>query len=80
MMKIENARWTVFNSTYAVTFTDGISIILDEKMRCCNMISTGLDSYFIIKGKWPGGKNLEKRVSLAGTWIEKNKNRYKKKS
>ena len=42
------------------------------------MLSVGPDTYFIVKGKWPSGKNLDKRVKLSQEWINKNKNRYKK--
>lgn len=42
------------------------------------MLSVGLESVFIKKGKWPTIKNIDKRVLLGKQWIMKNKNRYKK--
>ena len=77
-MKITGARWNNYNSTYATDFEDGITLILNPKFAVVNMISTGQESYYIEKGKWPKGKNLEKRTGLAIKWIERNKNRYHK--
>ena len=79
MMKITGARWNEFNSTYAADFTDGITLIFNEEFAIVNMISTGTDSYYITKKKWPAGKNMLKRAELAIAWIERNQNRYKKK-
>jgi len=72
------------NPRYSVHFDDGITLIVnskDDKIVYENMLSTGLDSYYLKKGKWPAGKNLEKRIELAEQFINKNKknNRYRKK-
>ena len=78
-MKTTSARWNNYDNTYAISFDDGITLIMNERFSVVNMISTGLESYFLEKKKWPKGKNLEKRSILATNWLEKNKNRYKKK-
>ena len=72
------------NPRYSVHFDDGITLIVktvDEQIVYENMLSVGLDSYYLKKGKWPTGKNLEKRVELASQFINKNikNNRYRKK-
>lgn len=72
------------NPRYSVHFDDGITLIVktvDEQIVYENMLSVGLDSYYLKKGKWPSGKNLEKRVELASQYINKNikNNRYRKK-
>lgn len=77
-MKIIAVSYNDVHSTFAASFHDGITIILNQKLEYHNMISTGLDSYFIKKGKWPTIKNINKRVDLSIQWILKNKNRYKK--
>jgi hypothetical protein len=77
-MKIESARYNDVHDTFSVSFDDGITIILNNRLEFFNMISTGLDSYFLKKGKWPRGKNLSNRVDIGSKWISKNKNRYKK--
>lgn len=69
---------------YSVHFDDGITLIvlmIDNAIEYDNMLSTGLDSYFLKKGKWPSGKNLEKRLELAQAYILRNikNNRYRKK-
>lgn len=69
---------------YSVHFDDGITIILktvNDELVYENMLSVGLDSYFLKKGKWPKGKNLDTRVDLAIQFIKKNikNNRYRKK-
>lgn len=69
---------------YSVHFDDGITIILkteSDNLVYDNMLSVGLDSYYLKKGKWPSGKNLEKRIELAVAYIKKNvkNNRYRKK-
>lgn len=69
---------------YSVHFDDGITLILKtekEELVFENMLSVGLDTYYLKKGKWPSGKNLEKRVDLAVAFIQKNikNNRYRKK-
>lgn len=77
-MKIESIQYHDERQTFAASFDDGMVIILDDKLEYHNMLSTGLDSYFIRKGKWPKGKNLDNRVLATRHWIMKNKNRYKK--
>lgn len=77
-MKIESIQYHDERGTFAASFDDGMIIILDNKLDYHNMLSTGLDSYFIRKGKWPSGKNLDNRVLATRHWITKNKNRYKK--
>ena len=72
------------NPRYSVHFDDGITILLktdNDKFVYENMLSVGLDSYYLKTGKWPAGKNLEKRVELATSFIQKNikNNRYRKK-
>lgn len=72
------------NPRYSVHFDDGITLILKTVDACLvyeNMLSVGLDTYYLKKGKWPSGKNLEKRVELAIAYINKNikNNRYRKK-
>ena len=72
------------NPRYSVHFDDGITLIVktvDEQIVYENMLSVGLDSYYLKKGKWPTGKNLEKRIELASQFINKNikNNRYRKK-
>ena len=78
-MKITGARWNAFNNTFAADFSDGITLIFNDRLAVVNMLSTGTDTYYITKNKWPAGKNLLKRTELAVAWIERNKNRYKKK-
>ena len=77
-MKIESIQYHDERQTFAASFDDGMVVILDDKLEYRNMLSTGLDSYFIRKGKWPKGKNLDNRVLAVKHWITKNKNRYKK--
>ena len=72
------------NPRYSVHFDDGITLIVktvDDKIVYDNMLSVGLDTYYLKKGKWPAGKNLEKRIELASEFINKNikNNRYRKK-
>lgn len=72
------------NPRYSVHFDDGITLILktiDGVLAYENMLSVGLDTYYLKKGKWPTGKNLEKRVELAVAYISNNikNNRYRKK-
>ena len=67
---------------YAVHFDDGMTIILHTvrgELIYENMLSVGLGSYFLKTGKWPKGKQLEKRVELSKEFINKNikNNRYK---
>lgn len=69
---------------YSVHFDDGITILLKtdkEELVYENMLSVGPDTYYLKKGKWPAGKNLDKRVELAVAFINKNikNNRYRKK-
>jgi len=77
-MKIESVQFHDEHKTFAASFDDGITIILDSKLKYKNMLSVGLSSFYIKKNKWPTEKNLSKRVLAAQHWINKNKNRYKK--
>lgn len=76
-MKATGARWNKDAETFCVDFDDNITLILDRDLQYRNMLSVGLSSYFLDKGKWPTGKNLEKRITLASEWVNKNKHRYK---
>jgi hypothetical protein len=67
---------------FHVYFDDGITINIKrikDKFEYDSMIATGLGNYFLKKGKWPKGKNLEKRIDLGVALITKNlnNNRYK---
>lgn len=67
---------------FSVHFDDGITILLhtiSSELVYENMLSVGPETYFLKTGKWPKGKNLEKRINLAIEFIEKNikNNRYK---
>ena len=69
---------------FSVHFDDGMTIILHtvgDVLVYESMLSVGIGSYFLKTGKWPSGKNLEKRVDMAIAYVEKNikRNRYKKK-
>lgn len=69
---------------YSVHFDDGITMIMktvDGEIQYESMLSVGLNSYYLKKGKWPTGKNLEKRVELCREFINKNikNNRYRSK-
>ena len=75
---------TKANPRYSVHFDDGITLIVrmtNNQIVYENMLSVGLDTYFLKKNKWPTGKNLEKRIELAEQFINKNikNNRYRKK-
>lgn len=68
---------------YHVYFDDGMTIDFKNsghEWEQCGMLSTGLNSYYLRTGKWPVGKNLQKRIELGVAFIEKNikNNRYKK--
>jgi len=65
------------HKTFAVSFDDGITIILDKNLEYNTMLSVGTDSYYLKNGKWPSGKKLQTRVDSSAAWITKNKNRYK---
>lgn len=72
------------NPRYSVHFDDGMTLIIktvNDQLVFDGMLSTGLDSYYLKTGKWPSGKNLDKRMELAVAYIQKNKknNRYRKK-
>jgi hypothetical protein len=72
------------NPRYSVHFDDGITIILktaNGELIYENMLSVGPDTYYLKKGKWPSGKNLDNRIELAVAFINKNikNNRYRKK-
>ena len=72
------------NPRYSVHFDDGITLIIktvNDQLVYDGMLSTGLGSYYLKKGKWPSGKNLDERMELAVAYVQKNKknNRYRKK-
>lgn len=77
-MKIESVQFHDERKTFAASFDDGITIILDNNLEYKNMLSVGLSSFYMKKNKWPTGKNLTNRVLAVQHWINKNKNRYKK--
>ena len=77
-MKIESIQYNDTHNTFAASFDDGMVIILSDRLEYHNMLSTGLQSYYIRRGRWPTGKNLTNRVLAVKHWIMKNKNRYKK--
>lgn len=77
-VKIESVQFNDDHKTFAASFSDGITVILNTNLQYHNMLSVGPDSYYIRKNKWPAGKNLDNRVQAANVWIMKNKNRYKK--
>ena len=67
---------------FAVHFDDGMTIILETtkgELVYENMLSVGVGSYYLKKGKWPSGKNLKTRVEMSIEFIENNikNNRYK---
>ena len=68
---------------YHIHFDDGITVNLrrmtGDKFEYDNMLSTGPDSYYLKKGKFPKGANLKKRIELGVALIKKNiqNNRYK---
>lgn len=67
---------------FSVHFDDGMTILLHtvkDELVYENMLSVGVGSYYLTTGKWPTGKNLEKRVRLSVEYIQKNikNNRYK---
>jgi len=69
--------------SFSVQFDDGITIRIHKNRsgtwEKTATVSTGLNSYFITKGKWPKGKNLEKRIELGVALIKRNihNNRYR---
>lgn len=77
-MKIESVQYHDTHHTFAAGFDDGITVILDQELQYKNMLSTGLDSYFIKKNRWPTAKNMQRRVEMMIEWIMRNKKRYKK--
>ena len=85
-MKITGTlRNTAFNKEiFHVHFDDGMTINIrrsGQQFIYDNMVSKGLDSYFLKKCKWPKGKNLEKRMEMGVALIKKNikNNRYRTK-
>ena len=85
-MKITGTlRNTAFNKEiFHVHFDDGMTINIrrsGQQFIYDHMVSKGLDSYFLKKGKWPKGKNLEKRMEMGVALIKKNikNNRYRTK-
>ena len=76
-MKIKGVTHHSTHRTFAVSFDDGITIILDKNLDYMTMLSVGPESLFLRTGKWPVGKRLQKRVDLGAAWVNKNKKRYK---
>jgi len=67
---------------FSATFDDGLIIIYEynsdsNTIEYLYMVSVGLDSVYLKTHKKPGEKNMNKRLSMVETWIEKNKKRYK---
>lgn len=77
-MKVTSVQFHEDHRTFAVTFDDDISVILDDELQYNNTLSMGLSSSYMLTGRWPSTNNLLKRVELGSQWINKNKNRYKK--
>jgi hypothetical protein len=63
--------------TFAVSFDDGMIIVLTQSLEYQTMLSVGPDSYYLNNGKWPTEKNIEIRVQMGRDWVNKNKKRYK---
>ena len=66
------------NPRFAVHFDDGMTILLHtikDTLTYENMLSVGPDTYYLKTGKWPKGKNLQKRIDLAIEYVENNKKR-----
>ena len=78
-MKITGARWNNDRGYYCVDYDDGITLFVTEQYQSDGLISTGPDSYYLTKRKWPTSSNIKSRLKLAAKWIDKNKNRYKPK-
>jgi len=76
-VKIISVNFHDVRHTFAVSFDDGITIILNMKLELENMLSTGLDSIFLQTYTWPTEKDLQNRVEMGIAWVSKNKNRYK---
>lgn len=76
-MKVLGVTHHNTHKTFAVSFDDGITVILDNNLEYHNMISVGPDTFFLKTGKWPKGKPLDKRVEMGREWVNKNKKRYK---
>ena len=67
---------------FSVHFDDGMTIIIEtvkSELVYENMLSVGIGSYYLKKGKWPTGKNLETRIEMSIEYIKNNikRNRYK---
>lgn len=77
-MKVESVNYHDKRDTFAVSFDDGITVILDDELRYSCMLSVGIGSSYLKTGKWPTKHNIDKRVDMGQAWIEKNKSRYKK--
>ena len=68
---------------YSVEFNDGIMlnikyIIGHVSGEPKHMCSLGLDSYFAIKGHFPKGHNLKKRLLLGTDMIKSRIRRYRR--
>lgn len=77
-MKVQSVNYHDTRDTFAVSFDDGITVILDQELKYSTLLSVGLESSFLKTGKWPTKRNIDKRVGMGQAWIEKNKSRYKK--
>jgi hypothetical protein len=71
------------NNLYSVEFSDGILLnikyitghVSGELGHMCSM---GLDSYFSLKGYFPKGHNLRKRLLLGTDAIKARSKRYRR--
>lgn len=68
---------------YSVHFDDGMTIVVrhvDESFEYVTMLSVGSETYYTTKHKWPDKRNINTRMRMIKTFIERNikNNRYKK--
>lgn len=77
-MNITGARWNDTRDYYCVDFDDGITLFVCEAYTYKGMLSCGVNSYYLEKLKWPNKRNIAARMKRCVTWLDKNKNRYKK--
>lgn len=77
-MKVLSVNYHDVRDTFAVSFDDGITVILSNDLKYHSMLSVGPDSSYLKTGKWPTKSNLDKRETMGRAWVEKNKSRYKK--
>lgn len=85
MKPVSSLKFKRDNKTlYSVHFDDGITIVIeqqDESFDYQYMLSTGIGSYYLTRGKWPTGKNLQNRIQASQDYVKRNikNNRYKNK-